>query len=202
MSTENRSQRDSFTNASPVNQLDYIIEQKIREILNTTELVRVDACTGTGASGAAGTVSATPLVTQIDAEGNAVQPVSIPRIPYTRLQGGIAAIVIDPVAGDIGVISCCKRDSSTIDSGETTPQRPGSYRVFSEADGMMLGTVLNAAPTVYIELKQDNTIEIRATGGITVTGDITVDGDVIASGVSLVTHTHPGDSGGTTGSPN
>lgn len=33
-------------------------------------------------------------------------------------------------------------------------------------------------------------------------GDFTTDGDVVASGKSLVSHTHPGDSGGNTGAPN
>ena len=199
--TENKSLRDCYTDTTPFNQLDYIIERKIHEILNTTELVRVDSCTSSGAESSAGTVSATPIVTQIDGDGNAVTPVSIPRIPHCRLQGGIAAIVIDPVAGDIGVMSCCKRDSSTISSDTTTPQRPGSYRTYDEADGMLIGTVLGQAPTVYIELKQDNTITIRATGGITVTGDITVNGDVIADGISLKTHTHSGCQGGSTGTP-
>ena len=39
-------------------------------------------------------------------------------------------------------------------------------------------------------------------GPLHVTGDITTDADCVASGVSLVGHTHPGDSGGTTGVPN
>ena len=33
-------------------------------------------------------------------------------------------------------------------------------------------------------------------------GDFTTSGDVVASGKSLVSHTHPGDSGGNTGAPN
>lgn len=39
------------------------------------------------------------------------------------------------------------------------------------------------------------------TGNQTVTGTVTVSQDVVAAGVSLVTHVHPGDSGGTTGVP-
>ena len=40
-------------------------------------------------------------------------------------------------------------------------------------------------------------------GGITVSGGsgATVTGDVVADGISLKSHTHPGDSGGTTGTP-
>lgn len=39
-------------------------------------------------------------------------------------------------------------------------------------------------------------------GGCTMLGPVTVSNDVVAGGVSLMGHTHPGDSGGTTGSPN
>lgn len=45
---------------------------------------------------------------------------------------------------------------------------------------------------------------IEITGGavnITAPGNVTVTGDVIADGISLKNHTHPGDSGGTTGRP-
>lgn len=49
--------------------------------------------------------------------------------------------------------------------------------------------LLVTAPTVAI------------TAAVSITGDVTVTGDVIADGISLKTHTHPGDSGGTTGAP-
>lgn len=39
-------------------------------------------------------------------------------------------------------------------------------------------------------------------GDVQVNGDVDVSGDVTASGVSLVNHTHTGDSGGTTSPPN
>ena len=38
-------------------------------------------------------------------------------------------------------------------------------------------------------------------GGATITGGVKVTGDVVADGISLKHHTHPGDSGGTTGAP-
>ena len=38
-------------------------------------------------------------------------------------------------------------------------------------------------------------------GGIQIKGDVTVDGKLAAGGVEMTTHTHPGDSGGTTGGP-
>lgn len=42
---------------------------------------------------------------------------------------------------------------------------------------------------------------LKVTGNITVTGNVTAGGDVTAGGISLKNHTHPGDSGGTTGKP-
>lgn len=189
---ENRSLRDCYTDTSIFNQLDFIIERKIKDMVNTAALVRVDSCTSTGASGDAGTVSATPLVAQTDANGDAIPMVSIPRLPHYRMQAGIAAIVLDPVPNDIGVAVFCKADSSTVGVGETEPQRAGSFRAFDQSDGMLIASVNNKAPTVYIELKQDNTIVIQASGGITVTAPsvTVVGGDVIADGISLVNHTH------------
>ena len=53
-----------------------------------------------------------------------------------------------------------------------------------------------------IDVDKDGSISIKAPTGVTIdTPTVTVTGDVIASGVSLVHHTHPGDSGGTTGQP-
>ena len=77
-------------------------------------------------------------------------------------------------------------------------------RVQGGADGFYLGGFLNRAPSVYVEVKQDQSIVITASSGVTVNAPtVTVpSGDVIASGISLVHHTHTGDSGGTTSPPN
>ena len=179
---EKQGVRDSFTNASEYNKLEFIIEQKIRQMVNTSALVRIDGCTSTGSSGAAGTVSATPMVAQTDADGNALPMTSIPRMPHARVQGGIAALIIDPVPGDLGVASFCKADSSTVDVGATEPQRPGSFRSFDQADGMLVATVSNKAPEVWIEIKQDKTIIIHAPEGCTIETDKTVE---IKAGVSV-----------------
>ncbi|MCH5277768.1 MAG: hypothetical protein J1E80_08045 [Desulfovibrionaceae bacterium] len=225
MSEENRSLRDSFTGASLFNQLDFIIERKIREIVNTSALVRVDSCTSSGPDGPAGTVSATPLVSQVDAEGNALPMVPIPRMPHFRLQAGIAALVLDPVPGDIGIANFLKSDSSGIGPDSTEPQRPASWRFFDTADGVLAMSVSNKAPKVWIHLKQDETITIHAPQGFTietdqgvdiqaptvtmsgnleVAGNITAAGEMSGKGIVLSTHTHGGvEAGlGNTGAPN
>ena len=80
--------RDCFTNASEYNQLEFIIEQKIRQMVNTAALVRVDSCTSKGSDSAAGEISATPMIAQTDASGHALPMASLPRLPHNRLQGG------------------------------------------------------------------------------------------------------------------
>lgn len=147
--------RDPYVGMSDYNALEYIIEQKIRQYVNTSFIARVDGCTSTGSSADAGYVSATPLVSQTDADGNALPMASIPKMPHSRLQGGIAAIVIDPIPGDIGIFSACKADSSTVKVGTEEPQRPGSFRSFDQADSCLVATVSNKAPKIWLELKQD-----------------------------------------------
>ena len=225
-----RAIQDAYSGTSPVNAANAQIAQKIREAVNTSFLARIDTCTTSGAAGS-GTVNATPLVAQIDAEGTAQPSPSYAALPHSRLQAGIAAIVINPVPGDIGVFSCMKADSSGVAQGASAPGVPASYRTFDPAAAMMVGTVHTKAPTDYIELKQDNTIYVKcpagykletgadvvinASGSVTITapavtingnvavnGSITASGDVSGSGNSLHSHTHPGDSGGTTGAPN
>lgn len=163
--------RDFSTNTSKYNQMRFLVESILREILNTAALVRVDSCTAPGSGGPAGSVSATPLVAHTDAQGNKLPMASIPKLPFMRYQAGVAAIILDPVAGDQGVAVFFKNDSSTVGAGTTEPQRPGSTRSFSQSDGAYLPGVQNQAPTVWIELTQNNTITIHAPAGVTVETD-------------------------------
>ena len=172
---ENRGLRDPFTMATPYNQLEFIVRRIVSEMVNTSARVCIDGCTSQGPDGPAGTVAATPLVAQTDAEGNALNMASLPSLPHYRLQAGIAAIVLDPVPGAIGVASFCKSDSSTVKPGTTEPQRPGSFRSFDQADGMLVASVSNRAPEIWIELRQDKTIVIHAPEGVTIETDKTVE---------------------------
>lgn len=160
--------RDFSTNTSEYNRMRFFVESILREILNTSALVRVDSCTAPGSGGPAGSVSATPLVAQTDAQGNKLQMASIPSLPFMRYQAGVAAIILDPVPGDQGVAVFFKNDSSTVGTGTTEPQRPGSTRSFSQSDGAYIPGVQNQAPTVWIEITQDERIIIHAPAGVTV----------------------------------
>ena len=165
---ERQGMRDVYATQTPYNQLEFMMEQKIREQVNTSALVKIDSCTSQGHDGPAGAVSATPMVAQTDADGNALPMVSIPSMPHARYQGGIAAFIVDPVAGDLAVASFCKADSSTVKTGTKEPQRPGSFRSFDQADGMVVATVSNKVPEIYMELKQDKKGIVHCPQGIVI----------------------------------
>ena len=58
--------------------------------------------------------------------------------------------------------------------GTAEPQRPGSMRCFDQADGMLVASVSNRTPEVWIEIKQDKTIIIHAPEGCTIETDRSV----------------------------
>lgn len=130
----------------------FLIEQTIRDTVNTAEVVSIDGADQTGTGGAAGYASATPLVCQTDAFDNALQPASIPRMPFLRPQAGKAAIVMDPQPGDKAVAVFLKRDSSGVVTGKGEPVQPASFRVFDQADGYLINGFLGEAPEIWLHL--------------------------------------------------
>ena len=218
-----------YTDTGAYNALDFAMNQKLKDGMQTSFVGRIDSCSGKGSEAGSGTVSATQLTAQADASGKSLPMPSMTKLPYTRLQGGIAAVIIDPVPGDICVFSCCKQDISGIKQGTSQPVPAGSYRSFSQSDSIAVGAIHTKTPEVWIEIKQDKTVVIHAPKGVkietdetvevtakkvditapevSITGDVTVNGsikstgDMSAGGISLQSHTHRGDSGGTTSAP-
>ena len=190
--------------SSNFNAMEFLIRNTILGLVNTAIPVIVTAVDAGGAGAATGYVTVKPLVCQVDGFGETLDPAELFRVPYARVQGGVAALVIDPVVGDVGLAVFAKSDCSNVAQMQDKPVQPGSFRKFSMSDGFYLGGFLNRAPSVYIEVKQDQSIVITASGGVTVNAPTVMvpSGDVIASGISLVHHTHTGDSGGTTSPPN
>jgi hypothetical protein len=164
-----------FTNTTMYNQLCYMVRQIIGEMVNTSALVSVGGVEGGGTSNPAGHVSATPLVAQTDAKGNALPMSPIPRLRFFRYQAGKAAIVLDPVAGDQGVAVFFKQDSSGVQDGAKEAVVPGSFRNFDQSDGVVFSGVQNQAPTVWIELTQDEKVVIHAPQGVTIETDETAE---------------------------
>ena len=188
------------TGGSEYNSLQFIIEQAIRGKVNTAIIVKVTKVAGQY-------VDVLPLVTQVDGFGQAVAPTQLFHLPFMRYHAGVAAVILDPVVGDIGLAVFAQRDCSNVKQGTSEPQPPASYRERSMADGFYIGGFLNKPPSTFIELKQSGEIVITAPAGLTVNGDITVNGketltgDLLSNGISVNEHIHTGDSGGTTSPP-
>jgi phage baseplate assembly protein gpV len=131
------------------NNIAFLVQQALGK-MQTATLVRVESCTNAGGVSPVGFVDVTPLVNQIDAQGNPTPHVTIHNVPYFRLQGGANGIIIDPVAGDIGVCVFASRDISKVKSTKKQAN-PGSFRQYSFSDGMYLGGMLNGTPTQYVQ---------------------------------------------------
>jgi hypothetical protein len=175
---------------SPFNSLSFIVQQAIRQQVNTCIICKVLACSD-------GYVDVLPMVTGISGKGEAVQPTTLYKLPYMRYHAGVAAVILDPVPGDIGLAVFASKDCSNVKAGTTEPQQPASFRGNSQANGFYIGGFLNQAPSVFVELTQGGAVNITAPGGVNINGSVTVSGDVVASGKSLVNHTHMGVHGET-----
>lgn len=131
------------------NNVAFAIQQALSR-LQTAIPVRVEACTNNGDLSPVGFVDVTPLVNQVDAAGNPTPHVTIYNVPYSRIQGGASAVIIDPKKGDIGVAVFASRDISKIKA--TRDQgNPGSGRQYSFSDAMYLGGILNGVPTQFVQ---------------------------------------------------
>lgn len=175
---------------SQYNALSFMIQQAIREQVNTCIICKV-----VGVSD--GYVDVLPLVTQVSGKDEAIAPTTLYKLPYMRYHAGVAAVILDPVVGDIGLAVFAGKDCSNVKVGTSEPVPPASFRDNSMANGFYIGGFLNQAPSVFIELTQDGAVNITAPGGVNLNGNVTVSGDVVASGKSLVNHTHMGVHGET-----
>ncbi|MBF0858149.1 baseplate assembly protein [Gluconobacter sp. LMG 31484] len=169
--------------------------------LGTNVLVQVSAVHA--GNGIVGTVDVTPMVHQQTSDGTAVPHGTIYGVPYLRIQGGTCAVIVDPVAGDIGYIIISGRDQSNV-VATRAPALPGSFRQHSMADCVYVGGFLNEAPAHYVQITTDG-VRIVTTGKVTVqasemdvncnlnvSGTIKATGDVQAGSVSLESHVHGG----------
>lgn len=142
------------------------------------ELVQVTAIRGAAPNLV---VDVIPLVTRTDPSGAIIQNSEIFNVPVFRLQRGASAVIMNPVAGDIGMIAICDRDNS-IARANRKQSVPGSKRTHSKSDALYLGGFLNAQPTQYIEFA-DNKINIVAPNGVNITTpDMYVSGNIRAGG--------------------
>ncbi len=135
--------------ANDYTELLFVFQQLMRGTATAT-LVRVDACTNDGGLVPTGTVDVTPLVNQVDGNGQPVPHKTIYGLPYGRLQGGTTAFIVDPVPGDIGLAVFASRDISSVKVNKA-PSNPASSRTNDYADGLYWGTFLGGTPAQYVQ---------------------------------------------------
>ena len=79
----------------------------------TATLARVVAAHG-GGVGPVGTVDVQPLVNQVDNAGTPTPHGVLYGLPYLRYQGGMSALIIDPMPGDIGCVVFASRSPVSV----------------------------------------------------------------------------------------
>lgn len=216
--------------AGEYNTITFLI-RSILSKANFSTLVRVISCSNSGGLSPVGTVDVQPLVDQVDGLGNSVPHGAVYGLPYARIQGGANAIIIDPQPGDIGIAVFADRDISGV-KAKKGQNVPASGRRNSMSDGLYIGGYLNGTPSQYVQFNASGifitsptavfidapSVEVNATTAtVNASASASVTAPAInlgASGQSLLSmmnetaasvfnsHTHPGDSGGTTGVPN
>lgn len=134
------------------NKVSFAFQQMLAK-MQTAIPVKVVSCTNSGGLDAVGFVDVVPMVHQLAADGTTVPHTTIFNLPYSRMQGGSNAVIIDPQAGDIGVAVFASRDISKVKKTRKA-NPPGSHRKYSFADGMFLFGMLNSAPTQYIQFNE------------------------------------------------
>lgn len=158
---------DIYQATSPFNANNQQIASNIQKI-NTVFLAKIISVSTKSTEGTK-TVTAQPLICQIDANGNALPSPKLVEIPHYRVQAGAGAFVVNPHVGDIGVFVCAKRDISKIKNGVNDPQTPASFRSFDLADSIMIATIHTETASTYIYIDPDSgTIEIKAPESLTV----------------------------------
>lgn len=154
--------------------------------VRTAHPVQVITVTG-GGLGPIGTVDVQPLVSQIDGIGQGEPHSTVYGRPYIRWQGGTSAIILDPAAGDKGLLVCCDRDTSNV-VATLAAALPASLRRFNFADGVYVGCHLSkTTPTDYVWVKPAGAgIDIVSQGKITIRGSqINMTGPVNANGATI-----------------
>lgn len=205
---------DIYADESDYNATEQQINKAFNK-LNTAWIGRIVSCSSDGVNGSK-TVIAVPVVATVDGQGNQQGAVNYVELPHYRVNAGVCGIIIDPQPGDLGVFVVCKKNSSKAPAGQT--ETPASFRQFNMADSVMIATIHTSAPTVYIHLKQDGTIDVNATTAVTVKaptvnveaestynltapqinikgtvqldGTLTASGNVTGAGISLNSHVH------------
>lgn len=145
---------------------DFFNQQKmlafmIRQLLSgagTCCGVQVIACSNSGGLVGSGTVTVQPLINQMTGDKKPVPHGQLYSVPYCRIQGGANAFIIDPQAGDVGLVFFTSRDNTAIRTAAlgqglaagAKPMNPATFRQYDWSDGWYVGGFCNGVPTQYI----------------------------------------------------
>lgn len=147
-----RGTKKATTANTEINAIAAFIDTRIRDGVNTAELVSIGEADDQGTTSTGGRAAATPLVSQTDGFNNAIPTTEISGLPFWRPQAGKAAILMKPQPGDKAIAVFMKRDSSGVgvETSEAVP--PKSFRNFDQADGVLINGVLGVAPEIWLLL--------------------------------------------------
>lgn len=149
MSTGYRGARDLAAESNEFNALSFLITQIVNRV-STATIVQVQKVTNSGGLAPVGFVDVLPLVAQVDSNGQPMPHGVVHNVPYTRIQGGTDAIILDPKPGDLGIALFADRDISSVKANKSAAL-PGSRRRYDMADAMYIGGLLNGAPQQYVQ---------------------------------------------------
>ncbi|CNI61687.1 phage baseplate assembly protein [Yersinia bercovieri] len=138
------------------------------KLLNSNYFIRLATVTAVRGVAPDLVVDVLPLVADVSSSDRTIiQGSQIYNIPVWRLQRGGSAIIMDPVAGDIGLIAVSDVDIS-VARATRKESVPGSLRTHSQSDATYFGGVLNGQPTQFIEFA-DGAINITSPNPVNIT---------------------------------
>ena len=118
--------------ASDYAALQFVVDQLLHR-MQTAMPVRVMAVTNDGGVDPVGRVDVLPLVNQVSGDGQAIPHATIFNVPYSRLQGGTNAVILDPQVGDIGMCLFASRDISAVKADPQAAANNGGANPGSQA---------------------------------------------------------------------
>ncbi|MHB0819831.1 phage baseplate assembly protein V [Stutzerimonas stutzeri] len=138
---------------------------------------------------------------------------TVPGRPWLALRAGASSDWDPPTVGEQCILLSPSGETAQgialiglYSRQRPAPSNSANLRRRTYPDGAVIDYD-HATSTLTATLPNGGKAKLVAPGGVTILGDVDITGlvtvseDVIAAGISLVRHTHPGDSGGTTGAP-
>ena len=139
------------------------------------DIVRVVEVTGS-------TITVISLLHGLTTDSTKIENEPIYGVPYLRLQRGASAVIMDPVADDVGLMAVCDRDITNVKATKTD-SAPNSKRMHSATDAIYLTGIasLNSEPNQYVHFRDDG-IDVVSPLAVTISSPtIELNGDNLVS---------------------